>query len=474
MISLIPLLMIFHVLSACTDPEPDSLILQVDASHIGFEAVGGQDTFHMVCNKSWKISGTTDWCALSAEAGEGDAAIILNVDGNAKPEVRSTTLTIMAEEKSKTINITQKANEEAPKTIFTFDIPPDDTDMRDLTSVELAGLMGIGWNLGNSLEAIGGETAWGNPVVTQRLIDSVKAAGFTSIRIPVAWSVFTDASTFTISQSWMERVEEVVNYALSAEMYVVMNIHWDGGWMQPTYAGQDYVNTRLAAMWRQIATYFRDYNDYLLFAGTNEVMVDGDYGTPTPEYYTVQNSFNQTFITTVRATGGRNAYRHLVVQGFNTNINHTVSYAVIPEDTASNRMMMEVHYYDPYNFALNENSGITQWGEIATDPSKTDSWGNEDYADGQFQKMKTNFIDKGIAVIVGEYGAISRLDVEGHETFRVYFNEYITQSMVDHECVPFYWDNGYPTNHAFGLFNRTTGAQVYPELINAIVKAGAK
>jgi len=203
-----------------------------------------------------------------------------------------------------------------PDTIpeFTYEISPDTADMRQITCIALAKEMKVGWNVGNSLEATGGETSWGNPLISKTLIDSVKAAGFNAVRIPVAWSKFSDASTFTIQTTWLKRVGEVVNYVLDNNMYAIVNIHWDGGWMQPTYASQEYVNNRLSLMWKQIATYFRDYNDHLLFAGTNEVMVKNDYNAPTREYYTVQNSFNQTFVTTVRATGGRNAYRHLVVQ----------------------------------------------------------------------------------------------------------------------------------------------------------------
>lgn len=331
--------------------------------------------------------------------------------------------------------------------------------------------MGIGWNLGNSLDAIGGETAWGNPVVTQQLINSVKAAGFKTIRIPVAWSKFSDEANFTIQTAWMDRVEQVVNYALNADMYVMMNIHWDNGWMQPTYAQQAYVNNRLKIMWTQIATRFANYDDRLLFAGTNEVMVDGDYGTPTPEYYTVQNSFNQTFVTTVRATGGKNATRHLVVQGFNTNIDHTVNFAVIPTDTVANKLMMEVHYYDPYNFTLNTSSNITQWGSIATNPSATETWANESYTDAQFQKMKVNFVDKGIGVILGEYGVVSRNNVAGHETYRNYWNEYITKSAYTRGLVPVYWDNGYGGDGGMAIFDRASGTQLYPNLVQAIVKA---
>jgi endoglucanase len=340
-----------------------------------------------------------------------------------------------------------------------------------VTSVELTRLMGIGWNVGNSLDAVGGETNWGNPLITQQLINSVKAAGFKTIRLPVAWSKFSNAQNFVIQTAWMDRVEQVVNYALNADMYVVMNIHWDGGWMQPTYAQQSYVNNRLNIMWTQIANRFKNYDDRLLFAGTNEVMVDGDYGTPTVEYYTVQNSFNQTFVDTVRATGGKNATRHLVVQGFNTNIDHTVNFAAIPVDTVNDRLMMEVHYYDPYNFTLNTNSNITQWGSIATNPSATETWANESYTNAQFQKMKTHFVDQGVGVILGEYGVVSRLSVSGHATYRNYWNEYITQSAYNHGLVPIYWDNGYSGDGGFALFDRNTGSLLYPALIQAIVKA---
>lgn len=340
-----------------------------------------------------------------------------------------------------------------------------------VTSVQLTKLMGVGWNLGNTLDAVGGETAWGNPRVTQQLINSVKAAGFDTIRIPVAWSQFSDPANFVIQNAWLARVEEVVNYALNADMYIILNIHWDGGWMQPTYAQQDYVNNRLAIMWRQIATRFRNYDDRLLFAGTNEVMVDGDYGTPTVEYYTVQNSFNQTFVDSVRATGGANASRHLVVQGFNTNIDHTINFADVPDDSVRDRLLMEVHYYDPYNFTLNATSNITQWGSIATNPAATETWANESYVDATFQRMKVNFVDRGIGVILGEYGVASRPNVAGHEIYRRYWNEYITRSALSHDMVPVYWDNGYAGDGGFALFNRATGSESDPALVDVIVNA---
>ncbi|WP_232305568.1 glycoside hydrolase family 5 protein [Gilvimarinus polysaccharolyticus] len=337
-----------------------------------------------------------------------------------------------------------------------------------LSSVTLTQHMGVGWNLGNTLEAIGSETAWGNPKASQELISAVKAAGFDTIRLPVAWSRFSDEANFIIEPSWMARVEEVVNYALKADLYVLLNIHWDGGWMQPTYAEQEYVNERLAIMWTQIAERFNNYDKRLLFAGTNEVLVEGDYGSPTAEYYTVQNSFNQTFVDAVRATGGNNASRFLVVQGFNTNIDHTVNFAVMPTDSASDKLLMEVHYYDPFNFTLNADSSITQWGNSANDPARTESWAHEDFLNAQMLKMQDAFVDKGIGVILGEYGAIRREQIAGHEAYRIAWNKAVTASAITHQIAPVYWDNGGTDNGSMGLFNRDSGEQVYPELIQAI------
>ncbi len=340
-------LLVFITLFSCSEDEkpqpeePEVFRLEVSPQTFNFEAEGASENLQIETKTDWKIQNELEWISFSEENGENGETIQVIVANNANSEERAGSFKVISAENDEEINVTQKAAEETVEN----SLPPDESDMRDLSSVEMAKNLNIGWNLGNSLEAIGGEPAWGNPQVSKRLIDSVKAAGFDAVRIPVAWSKFSDEENFIIQESWMNRVEEVVNYVLDNEMYAVINIHWDNGWMQPTYEEQDYVNNRLEIMWEQIAIRFRDYDDHLLFAGTNEVMVEGDYSTPTEEYYTVQNSFNQTFVNTVRETGGRNHYRHLVVQGFNTNINHTVNFAEIPEDVIEERLMMEVHYY---------------------------------------------------------------------------------------------------------------------------------
>jgi endoglucanase len=437
-----------------------------------FPAAGGSREITVGTKAAWSVSDTSSWCVATA----GTGVFTLLVQPNVDTVERRTAIIITSGNTRKELMLVQAgATPVDPNAgIVPDSIAPDATGMRDISPLLLAREMVPGWNAGNSLDAIGGETAWGNPPISQKLIDSVKEAGFRSIRLPIAWSKFSNATTFEIDTNWMRRVEAVVNYALNRDLYVLMNIHWDGGWMQPTNARKDYVNNRLRIMWKQIAKRFRNYNDHLLFAGTNEVMVDGDYGTPTAEYYNAQNSFNQTFISTVRATGGRNAHRNLVVQGFNTNIDHTVNFFQLPTDPRANRMMVEVHYYDPFNFTLNENSNITQWGATATDPAKTETWANEAWTDAQFLKMKTAFIDKGYPVILGEYGAIARTSLGSpeanaeHAKYRTLYMQYVTRSIRLHGLVPMYWDNGPTGDKSMGLFNRATGEKIYPEIISVI------
>ena len=338
--------------------------------------------------------------------------------------------------------------------------------------------MAPGWNLGNSLEAIGHgtatssqETLWGNAATTQALMDAVKAAGFKSVRIPVAWTQYAD-SDGTISPAWLTRVGEVVDYARKDGLYVIINVHWDGGWVQPTKAQEAAVDAKLTRFWTQIANHFKDDDDHLLFAGTNEIAVAGQYGAPTAENCAVQNGFNQAFVNAVRATGGGNATRFLVVQGYNTNIDYTVACnARLPADTAPGKLMMEVHYYDPYDFTLNTRNKIWQWGAKATDASATETWANEAYADGQFRKMKQAFVDKGVPVILGEYAASLRSEYDPAGKYRTYWDAYITHAAYSHGIVPMYWDSGATSNHASGLFDRGQAKEAFPETIAAIVNA---
>lgn len=332
-----------------------------------------------------------------------------------------------------------------------------------LTTKNLLRRMSPGLNMGNTLEAIPKETSWGNPVPSASYFKAVREAGFKSIRIPVAWSQYSNGQNI-ISSKWLNHVAEVVSMARKAGLIVMINVHWDGGWLQPTYAKRSEAQSKLEKFWSQIALRFRNYDDLLLFAGTNETAVHGEYGPPTAENAEVQNAFLQAFVTTVRATGGKNHDRLLVVQGYSTDIDATVKVnTVLPKDPTPNRLCMEVHYYSPYNFVLNEKSNIWQWGKTATDPKFTDTWGNEDYVDAQFAKMHSAFISKGVPVILGEYSAMNKRSYPGMNEYRKIWDIYVTKSAVEHGMVPMLWDTG-------DIIDRLTGKQKDTDLIARIMK----
>jgi endoglucanase len=328
-------------------------------------------------------------------------------------------------------------------------------------------LMSPGINIGNTLESIPAETSWGNPPPNEAYFRGVKTAGFRSIRSPIAWTQYADGDDL-IGADWMGHVTDVVRMALRAHLYVMINVHWDGGWIQPTYAKQNAVTLKLRRFWSQIATNFKDFDSHLLFAGTNEIGVEGVYGPPTPENAKVQNGFNQAFVESVRSSGGENATRMLVVQGYNTDIDATVMVNTnMPADSVQNRIMMEVHYYSPYNFVLNDKSDVWQWGRTATDPKATDTWGNEDYVDGEFSKMKAAFIDKGVPVILGEYSAGMKARFPGMDLFRKLWDEYVTRSASRHGMIPMFWDTGQ-------LLDRRNGKPNDSDLASRLVLAAGK
>lgn len=306
----------------------------------------------------------------------------------------------------------------------------DNGVMREgLTALEATRLMGNGINLGNTMEAcdnnvgiktntpLSYETHWGQPKTTQAMIDGMKAAGFDTIRIPVAW--MTNAThlyegDYTIDADYMDRVEEVVRYARKAGMYVIINDHWDGGWYG--MFGSESAETRALAMeaykgmWQQIAERFRDYSDYLIFESANEEL-GGRFDENSPLYcsdsvvtyltdderYALTNEINQTFVDVVRATGGNNATRFLLIAGYSTNIDQTCDDRFqMPKDTADSKLMVSVHYYDPWSYCGASSAvSATKWGKVS----------DYEYMDQQLAKM-TKFTEAGYGVVIGEYGAL--------------------------------------------------------------------
>jgi endoglucanase len=341
--------------------------------------------------------------------------------------------------------------------------------------------MGIGWNLGNSLDALGNETSWGNPTVTQDLINAVDAAGFGVVRIPVTWiGHFGDAPDYTIDADWLNRVEEVVNYVLDTGMYAIINLHHDGAegidgeWLTLDLAdstgtvsdeNNEAVRAQFVKIWEQIADHFKDYGDKLIFESMNELHVG--YSDPSAEYYTIVNNLNQAFVDTVRQSGGNNSSRIIVVPGYNTNITYTVAGFEAPDDTANDKMILSCHYYDPWNFA---GAGSTPvWG---ADYDGNDGWGQEDWVLQQFDSLQSTYINQGIPVIIGEYGAVNPSASDSVD-YRRYYMEYVTKAASDRGIVPIYWDNGSLSSgaEAFGLFDRSSNSVYHQDILDAMMQA---
>lgn len=367
----------------------------------------------------------------------------------------------------------------------------DITSFEDLNQSQIVEAMGPGWNLGNQLESVTDnvpeETNWGNPVITEKLIQSVKAAGFKSIRIPVSYfAKIDDDKDYTIDSKWLDRVQEVVNYCIKNDLYAVINIHGDGyntidgGWLLCNGKNQTEIKKKYKKVWKQIAERFKNYDEHLLFESMNEEF-DGSYSEPNKEYYQNINDYNQIFVDTVRKTGDNNTKRWLIIPGWNTNIDYTAGdygfklptdqYRDKSIDKEEQRIMISVHYYSPWDFCGGENGVITQWGNEADDPSKTSTTCDETYMKNQLNLMKTTFADKGYPVFIGEYGSIDKTSYDSeNEYYRAYFARKLCQLSRKNGCIPMYWDNGYNGVHGFGLFDRTTCEVTQPVIIDAIME----
>ena len=288
--------------------------------------------------------------------------------------------------------------------------------MREISTTELVHDMGIGINLGNTMEACGDwingksisdyEKAWGSPLVSKEMIEGIAKEGFGVLRIPVAWSnMMQQDGTYTISPELDARVHQIVDWTIGSGMYAIVNIHWDNGWVNKFPENKEECMKRFQRMWTQIAESFQDYGDYLMFECQNEELGWETVWNPwggtegKAESYALCNEINQAFVDVIRASGGNNPKRHLLISGYNTGIDRTCdAYFKMPSDPA-NRMAISVHYYSPAGFAILEEDA--DWGKA------TPTWGSDqDYASlrSEMDMMKTSFADKGIPVIIGEYG----------------------------------------------------------------------
>lgn len=347
-------------------------------------------------------------------------------------------------------------------------------EMRNISSVELVAEMGAGWNLGNTMDAEGGETAWGNPVTTKEMIDAVYSAGFNTIRIPTTWDGHMgEAPDYMVDEEWINRVEEIVDYALENDMYVILNTHHETNWIKPKYDGLDDVKVQLAALWTQAAEHFKDYGDHLVFEGLNEPRIVGganEWNGGTEEGRDCLNQLNAVFVETVRKTGGNNSTRTLLITTFAAQpVASAINDLTIPDD---GHIGVSIHAYTPYRFTYDSVGEV--WNTAVFD----DSCASE--IDNLFDSLNTTFVSKGIPVIITEYGSVSKMidkdwRISNTDEVAKWASHYIgTAEKYGIPCV--WWDNGYHDsgNELFGIFNRRELTWYEPKIVEAIINSLAE
>ncbi len=349
--------------------------------------------------------------------------------------------------------------------------------MGEMSTMEIVKDMGMGINLGNTLEACGTwinnssvtnyETAWGSPVITEDMIKGYREAGYGVLRVPVAWSNMM-AEDYTIHPDYMARVEEIVGWALDADLYVILNIHYDSGWWTEFPTNKGKCMEKYTRVWEQIAEAFEEYDEHLMFESLNE---EGGWDSLWNRYsgstdgkaesFGLLNEINQKFVDIVRESGGNNEERHLLIAGYNTDVVLTCDAMFQMPDDPADRCAVSVHYYTPATFCILTEDA--DWGKARTE------WGNEkDIAElnKYMDMLKTNFVDQGIPVIIGEYG------VAVENKTREMINLYVTtvcEAAFTRDMCPVLWST------TGNFYNRDT-CTVYDTELNdamrAIVGAG--
>jgi len=356
--------------------------------------------------------------------------------------------------------------------IYRFDMPESE-------ALAFTRQLKIGWNLGNTFDAtydaptkneMAIESMWVGVKTTEEMIEAVKAAGFNTLRIPVSWHNHVDKD-FVISEAWLSRVQEVVDWAVKRDMYVILNTHHDV-YPEYYYPSEEHYPTAeryITTVWAQLAARFAEYDEHLIFESMNEPRLKGTDvewwfdGTDPRALESIEciNKLNQAFVNTVRAAGGKNDCRYLMVPGYCAAPGFACAdYFRLPEDSAENRLIVSVHAYTPYAFALDEGgttvfnaAGASSTREIAT------------FMNDLYKK----FIQNGIPVVIGEFGARNKKE---NLQSRVDFAAYYVAAASARGIPCCWWDNhAFKGNgELFGLLDRRTCEWPYPEILEALMK----
>ena len=412
---------------------------------------------------------TSETESLDEETQSGDGE-------SAKDETTSMQENVTNNSEERTTNIVDENNTTKPDatekptieqaTTGTSGGSNDNTDtsqgtMRNMTTAQIVREMGIGINLGNTFESCGTwinkssvtnfETAWGSPVITKAMLQGMADEGFGVLRIPVAWSNMMD-SDYNIDPSYIARVKEVVDWTLDSGMYAIVNIHYDSGWWENFPTDKENCMKKYKSIWTQLSAAFADYGDKLMFESLNEEgcwdSVWNRYGGATASKKTafdLLNEINQTFVDVVRGSGSNNAYRHLLIAGYATDITLTCdSYFKMPNDPQG-RCAVSVHYYTPSTYTILEKD--ESWGKAQTE------WGSDaDVAELKkyMKMMNDNFVRKGIPVIVGEFGVPAMSNKDKDNT--IFYMKSVAEAAYDYGMCPILWD----TTSNYSYYNRYT------------------
>jgi endoglucanase len=355
------------------------------------------------------------------------------------------------------------------------------------SAAELVSYIRIGWNLGNTLDAVGNtstgfswlsdgiyanttvtqmETAWGNPVTTKATITALKDAGFNTIRIPVSWYKTIDSNN-VIRQDWMNRVIEVVDYVIDNDMIAILNTHHDEGIFKFTNAQVDQSLIIFQKIWEQIAETFKDYDERLVFEALNEPRTKGvphEWSGGNTEERNNLNKYYQLFVNIIRNSGGNNNRRILMVNTYAASANqNAMDGLVIPADTVTDRIIVSIHFYEPFNFALNTNPAFNSW-------NRNNSSHTTPITD-RVNRAYNTFVSKGIPVVIGEFGAMNK----NNEAVRGQWAEFYVKTAMDKGIPCIWWDNGAfeGDGELFGLINRRTNTIVYPLVLDGLIRGAA-
>lgn len=341
--------------------------------------------------------------------------------------------------------------------------------------------MGVGWNLGNTFDAEKGdwnrnademtvETSWGAPKTTEQVFIALKEAGFSTVRIPVSWHDHVDAD-YNISEKWLDRVQEVVDWAIGQDLHVILNIHHDEYQFYPSSDHYDESARYVSAIWTQLAARFRDYDDRLIFESMNEPRLIGTdyewYLNPAMSACTdaekCLNRLNQLFVDTVRASGGNNATRYLMVPAYDADPGNAARDTFhLPQDSADNRIIVSIHAYTPYSFAL-QMPGVSEF-TLNSNSMKTE-------ISTFMNSVYNRYITQGIPVVIGEFGAMTK---EDNLQSRVDWTAFYVATASARNLPCLWWDNANfsGSGELFGLLDRRTGEFVYPEIVDAMMTNG--